>query len=218
VETSHTAVEARLLAAALPPHAVAVDAGCGRTTRLAAWRDTIAELIGLDVDGAAGVENGALDRFINADLCGRLPMADATVDLVYANFVVEHLGRPSVAFAEWYRILRAGGCVVVLTSNIADPLVWAASKLPRYVVVALKRIGAGAVDRDVVPTLYRANTVETLDAALRGAGFAAVEVHLVGTLHRYAGRRRAAAAALTAFERLLPARRRSTIVALYVRD
>jgi hypothetical protein len=30
---------------------------------------------------------------------------DATFDLVYANFVVEHLARPYRAFAEWHRVL-----------------------------------------------------------------------------------------------------------------
>jgi hypothetical protein len=45
-----------------------------------------------------------------------------------------------------------------------------------------------------------------------------VQVVPVATLHRYAGERRAAAAALRGFERALPPRLRSTIVAWYERD
>ncbi len=218
METSHTEVEARLLDAALPARAIVLEVGCGRTSRLAGWRERIAELVGVDVDGQAGLANTALDRFVTADICAGVPLPDASVDVVYANFVIEHLRLPGDAFRELHRVLRPRGLVVLLTSNIADPLVWLAARLPRRFVVALKRAGAGVREDDVVPTAYLANTPELLDAELAAAGFAPVEVHFVATLHRYAGRWRALAAALTVFERLLPARRRSTIVALYARE
>jgi SAM-dependent methyltransferase len=98
VVASHTEVEAQFLAGALRPEARVLDAGCGRTTRLAGYRDRIAELVGVDVDAEAGAENLALDRFVVADLCSRLPFEDAYFDLVYANFVVEHLDAPEAAF------------------------------------------------------------------------------------------------------------------------
>ncbi len=63
----------------------------------------------------------ALDRFVIADLCGRLPFEDAYFDLVYANFVIEHLDVPETALREWRRVLRPDGALVILTSNRANP-------------------------------------------------------------------------------------------------
>ncbi|MDX6548101.1 MAG: hypothetical protein QOG33_1651 [Gaiellales bacterium] len=215
-ETSHTAVERELLDRALPAGARVLEIGCGRTTRLTEHRERIAWLVGVDLDGAAGRENSHLDRFIEADACAELPFPDSCFDLVYANFVIEHLSHPCQAFCEWRRLLRPRGELVVLTSNVANPLLHIARLLPDPVRVLAKRRGAGAERRDVHPAVYRANTVPTLSAALADAHFRQCELRTVATLHRYAGSHRRAASALSAAERLLPSGRRSTIVAEFM--
>jgi SAM-dependent methyltransferase len=203
---------------ALGPGATVLEAGCGRKTRLARFRDRIDRLVGVDLDESGGRTNAAVDEFAIADLCGTLPFADGTFDLVYANFVVEHLERPPAAFAEWHRVLRPGGSVLVVTSNRSNPLMAAARLLPQGLRTAIKGRGPGAAARDVFPARYRANTPAALTRQLRQAGFAPVRVIPVATLHRYAGERRTAAAVLRAFERGLPPRLRSTIVAWYRRE
>ncbi len=215
METDHTLVERRLLDEALRPGTVALDAGCGRTTRLRDYRDRIERLVGVDADVEAGLANPYLDEFLPADLDDALPFDNDAFDLVYANFVVEHLARPERAFSEWRRVLRPGGTLVLLTSNRASPLMAAADRLPERVRLLVKRRGAGAAERDVYPTRYLANTPERLDAAARGGGFAPVAVEYVGTLHRYGARIPGAGPLLSTVERLLPAERRSTIVAAY---
>lgn len=214
-ETSHVEVEARYLDMALVPAAKVLDAGCGRTTRLRHYRDRIAELTGADLDADGGRENRSLDRFVVADLCRRLPFEDGVFDLVYANFVVEHLSSPEVAFDEWRRVLVLGGALIVVTSNRANPLLAVAGLLPGRARIMLKRRGAGAVGRDVFPTLYRANTPEQLASLLEKAGFEPVSTSYVATLHRYAARLRPLDSLLRVFERTLPEPRRSTIVAWY---
>lgn len=209
-------VERRLLDQALRPGAIALEAGCGRTTRLVDYRDRIARLVGIDTDEAAGRDNPYLDEFLPADLDARLPFADDSFDLVYSNFVVEHLRRPERTFAEWRRVLRPGGHLVILTSNRANPLLAAGELLPERVRLTIKRRGAGAAECDVFRTRYLANTPERLSRTTAAAGFHAVAVAYVGTLHRYGARVPGAAPSLRAFERLLPPQRRSTIVASYV--
>ncbi|HEV8685973.1 MAG TPA: methyltransferase domain-containing protein [Gaiellaceae bacterium] len=214
-ETDHTVVERRLLDEALTPGAVALDAGCGRTTRLRDYRDRIIRLVGLDGDEAAGRENPFLDEFVVADLDERLPFDDASFDLVYANFVVEHLGKPEHAFTEWRRILRPGGHLVLLTSNRANPLMALADRFPQTVRLAIKRRGAGAAERDVYPTRYLVNTPQRLARVAADAGFRPVSVNYVATLHRYGARLPPLAWLLRVVERALPPTRRSTIVASY---
>lgn len=192
-----------------------LDAGCGRTTRLAGYRDRIAELVGVDLDSGAGRENEALDRFVTADVCRRLPFDDGAFDLVYANFVVEHLTDPAAAFREWRRLLQREGALVLLTSNCANPFLAAASLLPRRVRVSVKRAGAGVAEEDVIPTAYRANTPSRLEQLLAAAGFAPVEVVCVATLHRYAERKPRLERTVRSVERLLPPRLHATIVGCY---
>ena len=215
MESDHTLVEQRLLDDALHPGSVALDAGCGRTTRLQHYRDRIIRLVGVDVDEAAGRENPWLDEFVPADLDGDLPFEPGSFDLVYANFVVEHLAEPGRTFAEWHRVLRSDGRLVLLTSNRASPVMALADRLPDRVRLAVKRRGAGVEERDVFPTRYRANTPRRLADAAAAAGFAPVATRFVGTLHRYGTRVPGLGKALMAAERALPAERRSTIVASY---
>jgi SAM-dependent methyltransferase len=210
--TSHTQVEADFLARALPANAAVLEAGCGRRSRLAQHRDRIARLVGVDLDLEGADENTALDEFVAVDLCERLPFADRTFDLVYANFVVEHLENPEVAFREWHRVLRPGGGLVLLTSNASNPYLATARLLPERTRIFAKHLGPGAAPRDVFRPVYRANRPKMLAAQLVVAGFVPVEVAYVATLHRYAGERAALAALLRGAERVVPRTRRSTIV------
>jgi SAM-dependent methyltransferase len=175
---------------------VVLEAGCGRTTRLVRYRHRIRRLVGVDLDVAAGEENRALDEFVPADASGPLPFAPGSFDVVYANCVVEHLPRPAVAFREWRRLLTPGGSLVLTTSNLSNPVMRVAHALPQR-------------------PMCRSNTVSDLDRDLTRAGFAARQVSGVATIHRYAGGHRRLAGALQASERLLPAERRSTLVAWY---
>jgi SAM-dependent methyltransferase len=108
------------------PAARVLEAGCGRRSSradsLALPEPGIETVVGVDLDVEGGRENPGLDDFVVADLSSRLTFENATFDLVYASFVVEHLDDPGAAFREWRRVLR-DGAVLVVTPNMANPLI-----------------------------------------------------------------------------------------------
>jgi SAM-dependent methyltransferase len=102
------------------PGEVIVDAGCGEgwLTRVCAAAG--AEAIGVDlspafVDAARTAMNGTAvaPRFELADM-RQLPVHDATVDVVIANHVLTDIPDAGTAIAEFARVLRPGGRMVVL--------------------------------------------------------------------------------------------------------
>lgn len=46
-----------------------------------------------------------------------LPFDDASYDVLYAGEIIEHVADPDLALAEWNRVLRPGGTLIVTTPN-----------------------------------------------------------------------------------------------------
>lgn len=161
----------RLLAAVrahLPPGGTLVDAGCGS-----------GRIFPYDLKGRAGVIIGvdasrelAANASVTARVRGtleRLPLADATVDVILCKHTVEHLAEPAAALREFARVLRPGGVAVILTPNKYHYVPLLARLLPHPVHVAVNR-RRGVAAHDVFPTFYRANTAGELRRLAREAG------------------------------------------------
>jgi SAM-dependent methyltransferase len=56
---------------------------------------------------------GAIDAVRAVHRAQRLPLRDASVDLVFSNLMLQWLDDPAPAFAEFRRVLRPGGPVLV---------------------------------------------------------------------------------------------------------
>jgi SAM-dependent methyltransferase len=108
--------------AALPDGGVAVDLGCGRGDDLLAlaerYRAPTTRFVGLDasrdaVTAARSVASDARVAFDVADLDAALPFADASVDLVFSQNLVECLADRERFVREVARVLRPGGVAVI---------------------------------------------------------------------------------------------------------
>lgn len=149
---------ARFLIPHLKPGMRIVDVGCGPgsiTTGLARY---VAPGSVLGIDNAAGVLETARQHAAGSNVDNvrfevaaayDLPVADASVDVVYAHQVLQHLADPEGALAEARRVLVDGGYVAVrdadygtMTHHPHEPL------LDRWleIYVAMARRNGGEPD------------------------------------------------------------------------
>ena len=106
----------RKLLARVPASKAVLDVGCGEGFLLAQIREDLpdARVTALDLDPATVAETrdecpGASVLVADAE---RLPFADGSFDLVVACEVLEHLPDPSLALAEFRRVLSVSGSLL----------------------------------------------------------------------------------------------------------
>ena len=154
-----------------------LDAGAGRGLRYPYDYGAIVEhVVGVDTDPEVA-HNPNVDRAVVADL-SRLPFDDATFDLVFSKYVVEHLTRPLTTFRELRRVMRPGAHLVFHTPNRFHYVAVGAMVTPtRFHVWFNAR--RGRVQEDTFPTRYRANDRKRLRQLAADAGFRVTALELI---------------------------------------
>ena len=120
-----------------------------------------------------------------------LPFAAASFDAATVGFGIRNVGDPAAALAEVRRVLRPGGCLVVL--EFSQPRGWLGVLYRRYFHRVLPRVGA-LVSGDRAAYSYlpasvaRFPTPEAFAALMERAGFTGVRWRLltggIACLHR----------------------------------
>lgn len=170
--------------ALLSPDMILADFGCGRGAHnddpvffrreLRIMQGKVKRVIGLDVD-SSGADNPFVDEFRQLTPGSAWPMDDASVDLIFADHVMEHLPDPSSFFRESARVVRPGGFICIRTPNKLGYVGLISRIVPnRFHAKFLRRAQTGRAEADIFPTLYRCNTARALRRKLQDAGFDAV--------------------------------------------
>jgi|SRR5712691_7172867 len=100
-----------------------VDIGCGNGALVEAASKHGARGIGLDISrqglrtATGRVHTGSFLQARAQDL----PLRSGSVDVIFAQHVIEHLPDYRAALLEWFRILKHSGRLVVLTPNARYP-------------------------------------------------------------------------------------------------
>lgn len=159
----------------LRPDSVLLDAGCGRTVPvLRKFQGRAGRLIGVELVDFTDVPTGIETH--NSDLA-RLPLEDASVDLIMSRSVFEHLVDPDSVYREFSRVLKPGGRLVFLTANLWDYGTIVARLIPNRFHARIVKAVEGRAEEDTFPTAYKTNTRGDVDrlAAQSGLGVEAFE-------------------------------------------
>ncbi|HIQ43830.1 MAG TPA: class I SAM-dependent methyltransferase [Pseudomonas oleovorans] len=115
----------RLVGEPLPQAAVLLDAGCGqgRSFRLLQQAFAPARMIGLDADphsldcSRREAEQLDLEVELVASDCAAIDLPDNSVDLLFCHQTLHHLVEQEKALAEFWRVLKPGGRLLLAEST-----------------------------------------------------------------------------------------------------
>ncbi len=126
-------------------------------------RGRVHAVIGADLDPVVA-ENPACDQHVVMPDAVTVPVADASVDVVVADHVFEHVAEPAAVAHELHRVLRDGGWLCVRTPNRFGYIGVGTNLVPnRAHVRVLKRVQPERKAEDVFPTTYLLNTRRQLE-------------------------------------------------------
>jgi SAM-dependent methyltransferase len=157
--------------ALVKPWSVILDIGCGRGAHalddvtfrknLRIFKDKCKKVIGIDVDPSAQ-SNPFINEFHLIEH-NRWPLPDDSIDICICNSVIEHIEDPDLFFSECRRVLKTGGYLCILTSNMFSYLGILSRIIPnKYHSAILSKIQPKRKDIDIFPTFFKCNTIHKL--------------------------------------------------------
>jgi SAM-dependent methyltransferase len=165
---------------ARPEHRV-LNLGAGPETRhpTRILKGEVAEIVGADIDPVV-LENRELDSAVLIEN-GRVPLDGGTFDLIFSDFVLEHVEKPEEFLGEVMRLLKPGGSYLFRTPNLWHYVAIVSRFTPQWfhekVANKARRMADDA--HEPWPTFYRMNTRPRLRALAAAAGFGEPELRMV---------------------------------------
>jgi SAM-dependent methyltransferase len=143
-------------------------------------RDERWHVAGCDPDPAV-LANPQLDQSRVSGEDGTIPYGDEAFDLVWCDYVLEHVEEPRSFMKEVYRVMKPGGRFLFRTPNLWHYVSLAASLLPHSVHsrTANRARGLGEGAHEPYPTFHRLNRRRALRRVAAGAGFSEMEFFMI---------------------------------------
>lgn len=156
-----------------------LGAGPATGTRQRSLKGEVAEVVGADVDPVV-LSNVELDRAVLIEN-GYTPLPSNYFDLIYSDFVLEHIEFPEQFMSEVARMLKPGGSFMFRTPNIFHYVAIISRFTPHsfHEKVANPARGLNDDTHAPWPTFYRMNSRSRLKKLAVGAGFDQVELRMI---------------------------------------
>lgn len=142
-----------------PDAKTVLQLGCGRDLNsMSSFFSEGGQVLAIDLDLDALTRYPADAWHVGAE---NLPFSDSSVDLVFSEYVLEHLVRPEQVFSEVSRVLRPGGRFISLAPNFfsyKSLVAWLTPHSLHEAAVKTLRPDSQRETADVYPTAFKANT------------------------------------------------------------
>lgn len=160
---------------------VILDLGAGPSTsdEIKKFKGKVKKVIGADIDPIV-LDNSDLDKayLIKND---KLPFDDNSFDLIFSDYVLEHVEQPIEFLEEVKRVLKPGKSFFFRTPNNFHYVTVFALMTPHWLhlKVANKVRGLTKETHDPYRTLYRMNSKRTLQMLAKKVDFHEFELNLI---------------------------------------
>jgi ubiquinone/menaquinone biosynthesis C-methylase UbiE len=175
-ERSNREKQLRLLELTTAPSQRILDAGCGPGTYGIILAQSGHEVVGIDISGSATIvaKKRADEKRVNfSPVVGyleKLPFADDSFDICFCGYTLHHFPDISSVVAEFARVTKPGGKLILLEPNGSNPAVKFSKKLENLVQGWLFKLGIDSPNEVVhQPAVY--------SGALGEKGITNIKVH-----------------------------------------
>ena len=118
-------------------------------------------LVGIDIDDAV-LENPTTHKNLTMSE-NKIPLEDNSMDIIVADWVLEHVQNPNEFISEIDRVLKPGGIFCARTPHKYKYVSLFASLIKNQIYLKLlKFIQPQRKERDIFPTAYKLNTLQTI--------------------------------------------------------
>jgi ubiquinone/menaquinone biosynthesis C-methylase UbiE len=118
-----------------------------------------------------------------------IPLPDASVDLVFSEYLMEHVEHPEETLAEARRLLRPGGRLLWVAPSLWSHTGLATHLTPlsfhKWVNRLLEPVQYRRASADVFPTFFRINSIPRIRRMLRETGFEIEDLYTVADAPHY---------------------------------
>ena len=189
----------------IQPDFVVLNIGAGESSdnKIRSLKGQVKKVFGADIDRAV-LTNEDLDEavVIKNDI---LPFPDKMFDLVWADYVLEHIEKPGIFLREIYRVLKPKGSFFFRTPNKYHYVSLFGRMTPYWFHKLIANNARGLSDEahSPYPTCHRLNSRKCVTRYSRSAGFRDIEMRFIEAEPSYLMFHRAAFLAGVLYERMV---------------